>query len=169
VCFHWTLSYTYIFMSIYIYFKNCERFKSSAWSRLFEVGTSKGVGERSDDEWHNTVIGPIRGMNLKSLIENQHHTTVWHWTQRIVSSLSSNNNCVGFVSWKETSYSRGNNLLLRKAVLDSLNRHKNEIILVPIVITENEFLIGKKYLSMKGVWSVENRLLENVGMSLPSV
>ena len=76
---------------------------------------------------------------------------------------------MGFVSWKETNYSRGNNFLLRKTVLASLNRHKNEIILVPIVITENEFLIGKKYLSMKGVWSVENRLLENVGMSLPSV
>jgi hypothetical protein len=48
-----------------------------------------------------------------------------------------------------------------------LNRHKNEIVLVPIAITENEFLLAKKYLLMKGVCSVENRILDNVGMSLP--
>jgi hypothetical protein len=31
-----------------------------------------------------------------------------------------------------------------------------------------EFLLGKKFLSMKGVFSVENRIIDNVGMSLPS-
>ncbi len=59
-------------------------------------------------------------------------------------------------------------MLLRKTVLASRNRHKNKIILVPIAITENEFLLAKKYLSMKGVCSVENRILDTVGMSLSS-
>ncbi len=59
-------------------------------------------------------------------------------------------------------------MLLHKTVLASRNRHKNEIVLVLIAITENEFLLAKKYLSMKGVCSVENRILDNVGMSLPS-
>jgi hypothetical protein len=36
------------------------------------------------------------------------------------------------------------------------------------VINENEFFLVKEYLSMKGVFSVENRILDNVGMSLPS-
>ena len=89
-------------------------------------------------------------------------------TQRVALYSSSNNNSVGCVSWKETNCSRGNNLLLRKTVLASRNRHKNEIVLVPIAITENEFLLAKKYLSMKGVCSVENCILDNVGMSLPS-
>jgi hypothetical protein len=31
-----------------------------------------------------------------------------------------------------------------------------------------KFLLAKKYLSIKGVFSVENRILDNVGMSLPS-
>jgi hypothetical protein len=35
-------------------------------------------------------------------------------------------------------------------------------------INENEFLLAEKYLSMKGVFSVENRILDSVGMSLPS-
>ncbi len=70
--------------------------------------------------------------------------------------------------WRETNYTRGNNLLLRKTLLASRNRHNNEIILVPITINENEFLFAKKYLSMKGVCSVENRILDTVGMSLPS-
>jgi hypothetical protein len=34
---------------------------------------------------------------------------------------------------------------------------------------ENEFLLAKKYLSMKGVFSVENHIFDNVGMSLSSV
>jgi hypothetical protein len=55
-----------------------------------------------------------------------------------------------------------------KTVLASRNRHKNEIILAPTVINENEFLLAKKYLSMKGVCSVENRILDSVDMSLPS-
>jgi hypothetical protein len=75
---------------------------------------------------------------------------------------------VGCVSWKETNYSRGNNFLLRKTVLASRNRQKNEIVLVPIVITENEFLLAKKYLPMKGVCSVDNHILDNEGVSLPS-
>jgi len=48
-------------------------------------------------------------------------------------------------------------------------RYKNEIIRVPDGINENEFLLAKKYLSMKGVFSVENHILDNVGLSLPSV
>jgi hypothetical protein len=36
-------------------------------------------------------------------------------------------------------------------------------------INENEFLLGIKYLSMKGVFSVENRILDSVGMSLTEV
>jgi hypothetical protein len=75
---------------------------------------------------------------------------------------------VGARFWRETNRTRGNNLLLRKTVLASRNRHKNEIILVPIVINENEFLLAKKYLSMKGNCSVENRILDNVGLTLPS-
>ena len=59
-------------------------------------------------------------------------------------------------------------MLLLKTVLASRNRHKNEIILVSVAIAENKFLLTKKYLSMKGVCSVENRILDNVGMSLPS-
>ena len=35
-------------------------------------------------------------------------------------------------------------------------------------INEIEFLLPKKYLSIKGVFSVENRILDSVGMSLPS-
>ena len=35
-------------------------------------------------------------------------------------------------------------------------------------VNENEFLLAKKYLSMKDVFSVENRILDSVGMSLPS-
>jgi len=60
-------------------------------------------------------------------------------------------------------------VILRKTVLAYSDRHKNEVILVPIAINENEFLLAKKYLSMKGVFSVENRILDDVGMSLPSV
>ena len=59
-------------------------------------------------------------------------------------------------------------MLLRKTVLVSRIRYKNEIILVPDAINENEFLLAKKYLSMKRVCSVENRILDNVGMYLPS-
>ena len=62
----------------------------------------------------------------------------------------------------------GNNLILLKTVLASRNRHKNEIILAPTVINENEFLLAKKYHSMKGVCSVENHILDNVDMALPS-
>jgi hypothetical protein len=69
---------------------------------------------------------------------------------------------------ERTARSRGNNLLLRKTVLTSHIRYKNEIILAPDVVNENEFLLAKKYLSMKGVFLVENRILDNVGMSLPS-
>ncbi len=35
-------------------------------------------------------------------------------------------------------------------------------------VSENEFLFAKKYLVMKGVFFVENRILGKVGMSLPS-
>ena len=47
-------------------------------------------------------------------------------------------------------------------------RYKNEIILVPDTTNQNEFMFAKKYLSMKDVFSVEYRILDNVGMSLPS-
>ena len=43
-----------------------------------------------------------------------------------------------------------------------------KLILVPDAVSENEFLLAKKYLSMKGACSVENRILDTVGMSLPS-
>ncbi len=48
---------------------------------LSEVGTTEGVGERQEKKirrWHNTEMGPIRGMILKPRIENQQHTTVRH-------------------------------------------------------------------------------------------
>ena len=59
-------------------------------------------------------------------------------------------------------------MLLRKTVLTSRIRYKNEIILVPDTVNENEFLFSKKYLSMKDVFLVENHILDKVGMSLPS-
>jgi hypothetical protein len=93
-------------------------------------------------------------------------TTRNSMTQRVPQCRNSNRNSVGYVSSKETNCSRGNDLLLRKTVLASRNRNKNEIVLVPIVIIENEFLFAKKYLSMKGVCSVEKRILDYVGMSL---
>jgi hypothetical protein len=43
-----------------------------------------------------------------------------------------------------------------------------ELFLYLIAINENEFLLAKEYLSMKGVFSVEDLILDNVGMSLPS-
>ena len=43
-----------------------------------------------------------------------------------------------------------------------------KIILVPVAITDNEFYLAQKYLSMKGKCSVENRILDSVGMSLRS-
>ena len=60
-------------------------------------------------------------------------------------------------------------MLLRKTVLTSRIRYKNEIILVPDTVNENEFLMTKEYLSMKVVFLVENRILDKVGMSLSSV
>ena len=59
-------------------------------------------------------------------------------------------------------------MLLRKTVLASRIRYKNEIILVSDAVNENEFLLAKKYLSMKGVFLVENHILDKLGMSLPS-
>jgi hypothetical protein len=41
-------------------------------------------------------------------------------------------------------------------------RYKNQIILVPNTVNQNEFLLAEKYISMKGVFSVENRILDNV-------
>jgi hypothetical protein len=70
--------------------------------------------------------------------------------------------------WERTARSRGNNLLLRKTELASRIGYKNEIILVPDAVNENEFLLAKN-LSMKGVFFVENHILDKVGMSLPSV
>jgi hypothetical protein len=67
-------------------------------------------------------------------------TTHNSMTQRVPQCRSSNRNSVGYVSSKETKFSRGNNLLLRKTVLASRNRNKNEIVLVPIDIIENEFV-----------------------------
>ncbi len=43
-----------------------------------------------------------------------------------------------------------------------------KFILVPDAVSENEFLLVKKYLSMKDVFFIENRILDKVGMSLPS-
>jgi hypothetical protein len=59
-------------------------------------------------------------------------------------------------------------LPLRKTVLVSHIRFKNEISLAPDAVNENEFLLSKQYLSMKGVFLVENHILDNVGMFLPS-
>ena len=50
---------------------------------------------------------------------------------------------------------------------DSIRCKKNSI-LVSDAVNENEFLLAKQYLSMKGVFLVENHILDNVGMSLPS-
>ena len=70
---------------------------------------------------------------------------------------------------ERTARSRGNNLILRKTILASHIRYRNEIILVPDPVNElNEFLLAQKYLSMKGVFLVETRILDTVGMSLPS-
>ena len=59
-------------------------------------------------------------------------------------------------------------MLLLKPVLVSCISYKIEIILVPDVVNENEFLFGNKYLSMKDVFLDDNRILDKVGMSLPS-
>jgi hypothetical protein len=40
----------------------------------------------------------------------------------------------------------GTIFFLRKTVLASRNRHKNETILAPTAINENEFFLAKKYL-----------------------
>ena len=56
-------------------------------------------------------------------------------------------------------------LLTKKYTRKTLIR---KLLLYLIRINDNEFLLAKKYLSMKGVFSVENRILDSVGMSLPS-
>ncbi len=103
--------------------------------------------------------------HLKSPIEKiNEHTSIRESSIHCACSSS-----VGRVSGaRAPACTRGNNLLLRKTVLVSSNRHKNEIILEPTVINENEFFLAKKYLSMKGLCSVDNRILDNVGTSLPS-
>ena len=65
------------------------------------------------------------------------------------------------VSGENTSLVR-NNLHLRKTVLVSRIIYKNENILVPDTVNENEFLFAKKYLLMKGVFLDENRILDKV-------
>ena len=58
--------------------------------------------------------------------------------------------------------------VLHKTVLTFRSDTKMRLFLYLIPSMKNEFLLGKKYLSMKGVFSVENRIIDNVGMSLPS-
>jgi hypothetical protein len=72
------------------------------------------------------AIGPIRGVNLKPLIENQKHTK---YNARVTFSQQQER---GGPFQEKTNCSWGNNLLLRKTVLASRNRHKNEIILVSV-------------------------------------
>jgi hypothetical protein len=75
-----------------VIFKSCKRFKSSTWTRLLRSrnirGSRRATRKRSDEEWYNTKIGPIRGMNLKPLIENQQHTTVWLKGYRYAASAT---------------------------------------------------------------------------------
>ena len=107
--------------------------------------------------------GPIRSIeNSKPLIENQQHTKY---------------NAKGYVQPAAGTWSGVREKpaeLVREQFAFTQNstglaiRCKNGIILVPVVITDNEFVLPKKYLSMKGNFSVENRILDSVGMSLRS-
>ncbi len=134
-----------------------------SWSKYKCRGSMRLTRNQTDDEWHEAAIGLSGSLCPRLLLKINEHTAVRESSIHCASSSS-----VRTRFWRETNCTRGNNLLLRKTVLASRNRHKNEVILVPITVNENEFLLVKKYLLMKGVCSVENRILDNVGMSLPS-
>jgi hypothetical protein len=100
--------------------------------------------------------------SLQTLIENQPARP----TIRKGSTLCRSSR-VEAISGKKSSHER-EQFAFSKTVLASHIKYKNEIILAPDGVSENGFLLERKYLSMKGVFLGEKHILDNVGMSLAS-
>ncbi len=83
----------------------------------------------------------------QALIENQRATTIVRKGSAVPQQQR------GRRFRERTARMRGNNLLLRQTLLASRIRYKNEVILVPDAVNENESLLAKKYLSMKKAFS----------------